>query len=74
VKVGDLVTATFRLYESQGFTLCKRQGVILSLVEKTVLPRWLTNGKQTYMVYCVDTPLKIYELRERDLKLLSEAK
>jgi len=66
MKVGDLVTATFTHY--------KRQGVILSLVEKTELPRWLTGGKQTYMVYCVDTPRKLHELRERDLKLLSEAK
>ena len=55
MKVGDLVTATFTHY--------KRQGVILSLVEKTELPRWLTGGKQTYMVYCVGTPQKIHELR-----------
>ena len=66
MKVGDLVTATFTHY--------KRHGVILSLVEKTQLPRWLTGGKQTYMVYCVGTPQKIHELRERDLKPLSEAK
>ena len=66
MKVGDLVTATLVHY--------KRQGVILSFVKKTELPHWLTGGKQTYMVYCVDTPLKIYELRERDLKFLSEAK
>ena len=66
MKVGDLVTATFTHY--------KRQGVILSLVEKTELPRWLTGGKQTYMVYCVNTPLKIHELRDIDLKPLSETK
>lgn len=66
MKVGDLVTATFTHY--------KRQGVILSLVEKTELPRWLTGSKQTYMVYCVNTPLKIHELRDIDLKPLSETK
>ena len=66
MKVGDLVTATFTHY--------KRQGVILSLVEKTELPRWLTGGKQTYMVYCVGTPRKIHQLRDIDIELLSEAK
>ena len=66
MKVGDLVTATLVDY--------KRQGVILSFVKKTELPHWLTGGKQTYMVYCVDTPRKIHELRDIDIELLSEAK
>ena len=65
MKVGDLVRIAFREGEDRG--------VILSLVEKTELPHWLTRGKQTYMVYCINAPLKIHELRERDLKLLSEA-
>jgi len=65
MKVGDLVRIAFREGEDRG--------IILSLVEKTELPRWLTRGKQTYMVYCTNAPLKIHELRERDLKLLSEA-
>ena len=66
MRVGDLVTATLLDY--------KRQGVILSFVKKTELPHWLTGGKQTYMVYCVDTPRKIHELRDIDIELLSEAK
>ena len=66
MRVGDLVTATLVDY--------KRQGVILSFVKKTELPHWLTGGKQTYMVYCVDTPRKIHELRDIDIELLSEAK
>jgi len=65
MKVGDLVRVTFREGEDQG--------VILSIVEKTYLPNWLTGGKQTYMVYCINAPLKIHELRDIDLKLLSEA-
>ena len=65
MKVGDLVRIVFR----EG----KRRGIILSLVEKSELPSWLIGVQQTYMVYCANAPLKIHELRERDLKLLSEA-